>query len=147
MIYNDLAFKPLHSLGAHEIFEEFFSEKPFKDLQEEEFFRPLIQTRWVQKLDKLMDDEIHWPTNENTETRRVHEIYSNKNGVESKKIVKENKKVIDGKVHHEIEEEYQLPNGEKEVRKTLKEGEKVEKRVYHLKRGEEVPKEIENQTS
>ena len=59
--------------------------------------------------------------------------------------MKENKKIVDGKIHHEIEEEYQLPNGEKEVRKTVKQGEKVEKNVYRLKRGENVPKEIENQ--
>lgn len=52
--------------------------------------------------------------------------------------------MINGKVHHEIEEEYQLPNGEREVRKTTKEGDRVEKKVFHLKRGEEVPKEIEN---
>ncbi len=52
--------------------------------------------------------------------------------------------MVNGKVHHEIEEEYHLPNGEREVRKTIKEGDKVEKKVFHLKRGEEVPKEIEN---
>jgi hypothetical protein len=69
----------------------------------------------------------------------VHEVYSNKNGVESKKILKESKKVVDGKVHHEVEEEYHLPNGKKEVRKTIKEGDKVERRVYHLKCGEELP--------
>lgn len=67
-----------------------------------------------------MNDENHWSSHEGSETRRIHEVYSNKNGVESRKIVKENKKVVDGKAYHEIEEEYQLPNGEKEVRKTVK---------------------------
>lgn len=94
-----------------------------------------------------MNDENHWPTHQGSETRRIHEVYSNKNGVESRKIVKENKKVVDGKIHHEIEQEYQLPNGEKEIRKTLKQGDKEEKKVYHLKRGEDVPKEIESQES
>lgn len=94
-----------------------------------------------------MNDEDHWPTQESSETRRIHEIYTNKNGVESRKIVKENKKVVDGKIYHEVEEEYQLPNGEKEIRKTIKQGDKVEKKVYHLRRGEDAPKEIENQES
>lgn len=37
-----------------------------------------------------------------------------------------------------------MPNGDKEVRKTIDNGEKVDKKVYHLKRGEDLPKEIEN---
>jgi hypothetical protein len=64
--YHEIAFKNLTAATAHDVFEEFFSDRPFRTSEEEDLLRPLIQSRWIKKLDKLMDSEHHtWPEHEN----------------------------------------------------------------------------------
>lgn len=63
-------------------------------------------------------------------------MYTNKNGVESKKTVSTKKTVKEGKVVEETTEEYALPNGEREITKTVKDGENISTKKYTFKKGE-----------
>lgn len=60
-----------------------------------------------------MDIEDDFGSVENGESIKTSTVYTNNNGVESKKTVSTKKKVKDGKAVQETTEEYTLPNGEK----------------------------------
>ena len=78
------------------------------------------------------------------ESVKTSSVYTNKNGVESKKNITTRKVVKDGKVVEEKVEDYLLPSGVREVVKTIKDGDKVTTKRYELKKGEELPKELTN---
>jgi hypothetical protein len=68
-----------------------------------------------------------------------------KNGKENRTSQVIKKKVRNGQVEEEILKENVLPNGEKDVIKMLKKGDKViDEKKYHLKRDEQMPKELTN---
>ncbi len=69
------------------------------------------------------------------ETVKTSSVYTNKNGVETKKNVTTKKAMKDGKVVEEKTEDYLLPNGVREVIKTIKDGDKISKKKYELKKG------------
>lgn len=71
-------------------------------------------------------------------------MYTNKNGVESKKNVTTKKTIKDGKIVEETTQDYMLPSGVREITKTIKDGDKVTTKKYELKRGDELPKELTN---
>ncbi len=55
------------------------------------------------------------------------------------------RKIKDGEVEEEILKENILPNGEKDVMKTLKRGDRVvDSKTYHLKPNENMPRELTN---
>lgn len=54
------------------------------------------------------------------QTIKTSSVYTNKNGVESKKNVTTKKTIKNGKATEETTEEYVFPNGEKEITKTIK---------------------------
>lgn len=54
------------------------------------------------------------------------------------------KTIKNGKAVEETIEEYLLPNGEKEVTKTIKDGDKISSKKFHLNKGEDLPKELMN---
>lgn len=56
---------------------------------------------------------------------KTSSVYTNKNGVESKKNVTTKRKIKDGKVVEETTHDYLLPSGVREITKTIKDGEKV----------------------
>ena len=78
------------------------------------------------------------------ESVKTSSVYTNKNGVETKKNITTRKVVKDGKVVEEKVEDYLLPSGVREVVKTIKDGDKVTTKRYELKKGEELPKELTN---
>lgn len=56
---------------------------------------------------------------------KTSSVYSNKNGVETKKNVTTKKTIKNGKAVEETTEDYMLPSGAREVIKTIKDGDKV----------------------
>ena len=78
------------------------------------------------------------------ESVKTSSVYTNKNGIETKKNVTTKKTVKDGQVKEEKTEDYLFPSGVREVVKTLKDGDKVTTKRYELKKGEELPKELMN---
>ena len=77
------------------------------------------------------------------ESYKTSSYYTNKNGVESKKSISTKTKIENGVPVSETTEEYQYPDGNKEVRKIKDDGRgNVTSKVYNLKKGENLP--IEN---
>ena len=91
-----------------------------------------------------MENDTNWEKSvDNGETIKTSTVYTNNNGVESKKTVTTKKVVKDGRTESLTTEEYEFPNGTKEVRRIKDDGRgTVESKVYHLKKGENLP--IEN---
>ena len=87
----------------------------------------------------MMDVEDFGDVNEG-ETVKTSSVYTNKNGVETKKNVTAKRLIKEGKVVEEKTEDYLLPNGVREVIKTIKDGDKVSTKRYELEKGEELPK-------
>ena len=128
---------------AHNIFEDFFGDRFFNFPSEDEFFKPLIKKKWSRNLDNLMEDEDSWRNIDNGETMKTNTVYQNNNGVESKKTVSTKRKIENGVSKVFTTEEYEFPNGTKEVRKITDDGKgKVETKIYNLRKGENLP--IEN---
>ena len=67
-------------------------------------------------------DESNWDGVNEGETVKTSTVYSNNNGVESKKTVKTRKVVKDGKAETHTTEEYEFPNGTKEIRRIKDDG-------------------------
>lgn len=63
---------------------------------EEEFFKPIISKRWTKNLDSLMEDEDSWKNIDNGETVKTSTVYSNDNGLESRKTVITKRQIKDG---------------------------------------------------
>ena len=78
------------------------------------------------------------------QTIKTSSVWSSKNGQESGKNVKTRKVFKDGKATEETTEEYTFPSGERKIVKTIKDGDHVTTNEYHLKKGEELPKELKN---
>ena len=95
-------------------------------------------------LDRLLqEDDVDYENIKNREPVKDQVAYTNIEGKETKKHVKTKSKVEKGVVTTTTIEEYSYPNGEKDITKTcLKNGVK-QTVTYHLKKGEEVPKELE----
>lgn len=73
----------------------------------------------------MMDGEDNFGEIQNGESVKTSTVYTNNNGVESKKTVSTKKKVKDGKAVEETTEQYVLPGGAKQITKTIKDGNKV----------------------
>jgi len=128
---------------AHNIFDDFFGNR-FLDMEEDDIFKPIFHKKWSRDLDRMMIDEND-PNMTNGETVKTSSVYTNKNGVESKKSVTTKKKIVDGKANEETVEEYDFPNGEKNVTKTIKSADgKIDSHKWTLKKGEGMPKELTN---
>ena len=143
--YDNFLYGEMVPSRAHNIFEDFFGNRFFEIEMptEEEFFKPILNKRWTRNLDSMMEDENSWKDIENGETYKTETVYSNNNGVESKKSVTTKRKIDNGKAQTTTTEEYLFPNGTKEVRKITDKGDgKLETKVYNLKKGENLP--IEN---
>jgi len=78
------------------------------------------------------------------QTIKTSSVWSSRNGQESGKNVKTRKVFKDGKATEETTEEYTFPSGERKIVKTIKDGDNVTTNEYHLKKGEELPKELKN---
>ena len=76
------------------------------------------------------------------QTVKTSSVYTNKNGQESKKTVTTKKNIKGGKVQEERTEEYILPNGDKNVRRSITVDGKTDTKEYKIKKGEELPKEL-----
>lgn len=110
--------------------------------KEDEFFRPLFSKKWERNLNKMMQDES-FNGIDNGETYKTSTVYSNNNGVESKKTVSTKRVIKNGVAETHTTEEYEFPNGTKEVRRIKDDGRgTVTSNVYNLKKGETLP--IEN---
>ena len=73
------------------------------------------------------------------------ERFERKNGKENRTSQVIKRKIKNGEVEEEILKENVLPNGEKDVTKMLKRGDKVvDEKKYHLRRNEWMPKELTN---
>jgi DnaJ-class molecular chaperone len=141
--YDDLLWKEMVPVRAHNIFEDFFGNR-FLNMEEDDIFKPIFHKKWSRDLDRMMIDEND-PSITNGETVKTSSVYSCKDGVESKKAVTTKKKIVDGKVNEETTEEYTFPNGEKNVVKTIKGPDgKVDSHKWSLKKGEDMPKELTN---
>jgi hypothetical protein len=75
---------------------------------------------------------------------KTSSVWTNKNGKQSKKTVTTKKTIKDGKVNSETTEDYIMPNGERNIVKTINANGKVDTKKYFLKNGEELPKELCN---
>lgn len=65
---------------------------------EDEFFKPIVDRSWRKRLDNMMDVEDDWKDIKEGESVKTSSVYTNKNGVESKKNVTTKKSVKDGKI-------------------------------------------------
>lgn len=84
---------------AHSVFEDFYKSRPFEIAHEEDFFKPILKKKWSFGLDKMMNEEDNFgKLHDNGEVWKESTVYSNDNGVESKKHVKVARKAINGKV-------------------------------------------------
>jgi hypothetical protein len=133
--YDDVFFGQITPLRAHSIFDDFFGSRHFEFPAEDDFLKPIIDRSWRKKLDNMMDIEEDLGNVKEGETVKTSSVYTNKNGVETKKNVTTKKAMKDGKVVEEKTEDYLLPNGVREVIKTIKDGDKISKKKYELKKG------------
>ena len=141
--YDNLLYGEMIPSKAHNIFEDFLGERFFNFPTEEEFFKPILKKKWSRNLDSLMEDENSWREIDNGETVKTNTVYQNNNGVESKKTVTTKRKIENGQPKTFTTEEYEYPNGTKEVKKITDDGRgNVYTKVYNLKKGENLP--IEN---
>lgn len=77
---------------------------------------------------------------DNGETVKTNTVYQNNNGVESKKTVTTKRKVENGQTKTLTTEEYEYPNGTKEVKKITDDGRgNIVTKVFNLKKGENLP--------
>lgn len=142
--YDDFLWGSIEPVRAHSIFDDFFGNR-FFSLEPEDEIKPILHKKWSRELDNLMLDEGFEQNAKDGQTVKTSSVYTNKNGVESKKNVTTKKTIKNGKATEETTEEYVFPNGEKEITKTIKgEDGKVESKQYKLKAGEEPPKELTN---
>lgn len=96
-------------------------------------------------MDKMLNEGLNedWSQVKDGESYKTSTYYTNKNGIESKKSVSSKTKFVDGVPHTETTEEYEFPDGNKEVRKIKDDGKgNVTSKVYNLKKGDALP--IEN---
>ena len=88
----------------------------------------------------MMDEEDGWRDIRDGETVKTNTVFSNNNGVESKKVVTTSRKIVNGIPETVTTEEYEFPNGNKEVRRIRDDGRGgVTTKVYNLRRGEHLP--------
>lgn len=83
---------------AHNIFDNFFSNRLFNFEEDDDFFRPILHKKWSRDLDQMMIDEGNLSDIKNGEQVKTSSVYNYNNGVETKKTVTNKKKVTDGKV-------------------------------------------------
>lgn len=140
--YDIVSFGQIAPMRAHNIFEDFWGNR-FNEWNEvDDFFRPALRSKWSRNLDRLMSDTANedWSNVKDGESYKTSTYYTNKNGVESKKSVSTKTKFVDGVPTSETTEEYEFPDGNKEVRKILDDGKgNVSSKVYNLKKGENLP--------
>lgn len=72
-------------------------------------------------------------------------MYEKKNGRERHTAQTIKRKVNNGVLEEETLKENIMPNGERDVIRTVKKGDKVDTKTYHLKSGEQMPMQIMNQ--
>jgi len=135
-------------MKAHNIFDDYFGNRLF-DWGEDETFKPIFQKNWMKNLDKMMLDEadekdLSLKGVKDGETVKTSSVWTNKNGQESKKTVTTKKTLKNGRYHCETTEDYLLPNGEHTITKSINNDGKTDTKTYHLKKGEQVPKELCN---
>jgi hypothetical protein len=129
-------------IRTHSIFEDFFGIKPFEFPLEQEIFEPAVLRRWSRMLDRLMDEELDFEQLSSGETFRENSVYTRDNGIETRKNVRTRISIQNGIPTETKIEEYIYPNGDRDVTKTVVVNGKAEKNSYHLKKGEETPKEL-----
>lgn len=138
--YDNLVYGEMIPSKAHNIFEDFLGEKFFNFPTEEEIFKPILKKKWSRNLDSLMEDDNSWREIDNGETVKTNTVYQNNNGVESKKTVTTKRKIENGQQKTFTTEEYEYPNGTKEVKKITDDGRgNVYTKVFNLKKGENMP--------
>ena len=142
--YDILSFGQIAPMRAHNIFEDFWGNRWNEWEDADDFFRPALRTKWSRNLDRMLNEgNEDWSNVKDGESYKTSTYYTNKNGVESKKSVSTKTKIQDGVPVSETTEEYQFPDGNKEVRKIKDDGRgNVTSKVYNLKKGEALP--IEN---
>lgn len=64
--------------------------------QQDDFFKPILKKKWSRELDRMMDYDDGWRDINNGETVKTNTIFSNNNGVQSKKTVSTSRKIING---------------------------------------------------
>jgi curved DNA-binding protein CbpA len=142
--YDDILWGTMVPMRAHNIFDDFFGNR-FTSLDDDDLIKPILHKRWSKDLDSLMLDENDEKNIKDGETIKTSSVFTSNNGVQSKKTVTTKKKIKDGKVEGVTTEEYEFPNGDKNITKTITGGDgKIESHKYTLKKGENLPKELMN---
>ena len=87
-----------------------------------------------------MDEDDSWRNINNGETVKTNTIYSDNDGVKSKKTVTTSRKINNGFAETLTTEEYEFPNGTREVRKIMDDGKgNVTTKIYNLMPGDPIP--------
>lgn len=90
-----------------------------------------------------MESEDNWNSMDNGQTTKTSTVYSMNNGVESKKTITTKRKVQNGVAQTTTKEEYEFPNGTKEVKIIKDDGRgSITTDIYNLKKGETLPIEL-----
>lgn len=144
--HESLLFGNFDSKRTHSIFEDFFgvdsSEFSRASSESDFFFEPKLKKRWSRNLDRLMDDDFDFSAIADGETFKESTVYTRENGLETRKNVKTRVRVKKGETEETKLEEYLFPNGERDVVRTVTTRGGVDRKTYHLKQGEELPKEL-----
>jgi DnaJ-class molecular chaperone len=98
--YDDVFFGQITPVRAHSIFDDFFGNRFMEFPTEDEFFKPIIDRSWRKRLDNMMEleNEPDFRGVNEGESVKTSSVYTNKNGVETKKNVTTKKRVKDGKI-------------------------------------------------
>lgn len=140
--YDIVNFGQIAPLRAHNIFEDFWGNRFNEWDDADDFFKPVLRNKWSRNLDRMLSGQANedWSNVQDGESYKTSTYYTNKNGVESKKSVSTKTKYVGGVPTSETTEEYEFPDGNKEVRKILDDGKgNVSSKVYNLKKGENLP--------
>lgn len=137
--YDIVNFGQIAPLRAHNIFEDFWGNRFNEWDDADDFFKPVLRNKWSRNLDRMLSGQANedWSNVQDGESYKTSTYYTNKNGVESKKSVSTKTKYVGGVPTSETTEEYEFPDGNKEVRKILDDGKgNVSSKVYNLKKGD-----------
>lgn len=143
--YDIIEFGQIAPIRANNIFENFWGDRWNQIEEADDQFRPMLNKKWSKDLDRWMREGNNddWSSVNQGESFKTESYYTNKNGIESKKSISTKTKYENGVPTTETTEEYEFPDGNKEVRKIKDDGKgNVTSNVYNLKKGEALP--IEN---
>lgn len=104
--YDNIVFGSIVPTRAHDIFEDFIGNRMFDYPSEDDFFKPILKKKWSKSLDRMMEDEDSWRNINSGETMKTSTVYTNHNGVHSKKTVSTKRTVENGVAKTTTTEEY-----------------------------------------